>query len=824
MLEEILKKLTSKEVKKLTTKKPDEDFIPYVCHYNSNTIITKNGELLQIIRITGLNGDTMASSLIELRDAIRDAIYDNVKNTDFAFWFHTIRRKKDITPTGQYEDFLSNTINNEWAKKNDWKNQYVNELYITIITEGLESSVSDFQTFFKTFSYKSTRNIHSEHLEKSHKKLNEVSQKILVEIEDHGAKLLGIKDWEGVLYSEPVRFFGKITNLYEERYPLAANDISSDLASHKIAFGKREIEVAGKENKNFAAILSIKEYHEVSIESLDKILQLPFEFIITQSFDFFFHKKDLEDYFYQDKILKISEDEDFRQIGGIANFMESNTNSKTDYGKLQSSLMIISNNREELEKDIAMAVDKFSALGFILIREDIFLEHCFWAQLPANFSFLRRQKIINTLRIGGFAALHSFPLGSLAGNHWGPAVTALKTVLNTPYFFNFHDQNCGHTLIIGPKNYGKTTITNFLLLQARKFNNKIFYFDFNNSSKCLVKCLKGNYHKATKDIEDAEFLQMNPLLLENNEENIIFLNKWLKQLVVFLKGDVEESEFIASQEIIRKVLANKSSNFLTLFDALRSEKTKTIHQKLKIWGSGKLAYIFGSQDEINWNNPINGFNFDEIIDKKPILIPTIFYLLHKIETNLDGDPAIIVFDETYEFLDNPLFSTELENILQRLKEKNCMVIFNVTDNKNIAQSAITKIITNSVSTEFYTANKEAEDYYLTSLDLNEEEFEVIKFMNQKSYHFLLKHNNDSLIIDFNLSFLEEMLSVLSCDEIISAAMEEMLEEQRHEEPANWIPELLAIVKEFKTQQKAELAEQQRQEVEKLKQQKEKDEE
>ena len=66
------------------------------------------------------------------------------------------------------------------------------------------------------------------------------------------------------------------------------------MANHKIAFGDREIEVSGKGNKNFATVLTIKEYHEVSTQSLDKILQLPFEFIITQSFDFFFHKKDLQ--------------------------------------------------------------------------------------------------------------------------------------------------------------------------------------------------------------------------------------------------------------------------------------------------------------------------------------------------------------------------------------------------------------------------------------------------------------------------------------------------------------------------------------------------
>ena len=44
---ELLKRLTKKtseSTNKLLAKKPDEDFIPYVGHYDPNTIITKNGE------------------------------------------------------------------------------------------------------------------------------------------------------------------------------------------------------------------------------------------------------------------------------------------------------------------------------------------------------------------------------------------------------------------------------------------------------------------------------------------------------------------------------------------------------------------------------------------------------------------------------------------------------------------------------------------------------------------------------------------------------------------------------------------------------------
>jgi len=113
LIETILKKVTSKSDKKLKAKIPDEDFLPYVCHYDPSTILTKNGELLQIIRITGFGGESDSFDLISLRDTLRDSISENIKESKYALWFHTIRRKKNIVPKGEYSDFLSAKIHKD---------------------------------------------------------------------------------------------------------------------------------------------------------------------------------------------------------------------------------------------------------------------------------------------------------------------------------------------------------------------------------------------------------------------------------------------------------------------------------------------------------------------------------------------------------------------------------------------------------------------------------------------------------------------------------------------------------------------------------------
>jgi len=816
LIETFIKK-TKTDPSKLVAKKPDEDFIPYVCHYDPNTILTKNGELLQIIRITGFSNSSVISELISLRDAVRDAVKTHVHETKFAFWFSTIRRKKNITPKGEFKDFFSAKVNEEWVKENKWNDQYVNELYVTVIIEGIDTSVINMKSFIRSFSYASTRSLHGNFLKEAHEKLSKVVSNILKETEEYGAKLLGILDWEGTLYSEPMRFFGKIVNLYEERYPLAANDISNDLASHKMAFGEREIEVVGYKNKNFATILSLKEYFEVSTGALDRILQLPFEFIITQSFDFIFNKKDLEHYEYQNYILKVSGDEDFRQISGAANFLESKSGLPTDYGKLQTTIMFINHTREALDIDVKAAMEQFNALGFVVIREDIFSEHCFWAQLPGNFRYLRRQKIINTYRVAGFAALHNFPAGTIAGNNWGPAVTVLRTVLNTPYFFNFHDGPDCHSLIMGPEGSGKTVLLNFLLTQARRFNGKLFYFDSGNSGKAFIKALSGHYYDMNHQEQNVNFLQLNPLLLPRNDQNRNFLADFFASLVIFMKGSIPENEIAFIPQIIDRILTANINNFVAATEQFNTPETRNIYEKLKIWSGEKLGYIFGAQSEINWSNQIMAFDLDKISAQKPLLIPIVNYLLYRIEMALDGSPSILVLNDAWELIDNAIMAPKINGFLERMKQKNCVVIFTSEKIEQLAESGITADIKKNLTTEIFMPNESPHQCYQDIFGLNDEEMQILRVMESDEHHFLFKHGDDAVIASFNLKNSDELLKIFSADEMTLAATEEVIaanvtEAQPNPEPKVWLPQLFEVLKEVESEKAAEEKERIRQEV------------
>lgn len=802
-------KQKKKDPNKLVARKPDEDFIPYVCHYNPHTILTKDGELMQIIRVTGFNKNSVASELISLRDAVRDAIVDNIKEEKFAFWFNTIRRKKDISPSGEFDDFFGQKVHDEWIKDNKWDDQYVNELYISIIIEGLDTSISNLNSFIRSLSYTTTKSLHKGFLQDQYKELTKVTKAILNETKDYGAKLLGIKQWEGTLYSEPIRFFGKIVNLHEDRFPLSVNDISSDLATHKMAFGDRELQVVGDDNSNFAAMLSLKEYFEVSPAVLDHILQLPFEFVITQSFDFFSTKKELEPYQYQDYLLQVSGDEEFRQLSGVANFVECDKGNATDYGKLQTTIMVISPTVKKLEEDLEDILEQFNELGFVVVREDIFSQHCFWSQLPGNFRYLNRQKIINTLRVGGFAALHSFPTGNIAGNLWGPAVCAFKTVLDTPYFFNFHDGEIGHGFILGEEGSGKTTLVNFLVTNARKFGGQLFILDSDSSSTALVNSFGGTSYKMSLDDEKND-LFLNPILAKNKE----FLVRFFNSLICFSEEKIAEEEIAAIDHIIDKILSENIADFFSAVELFNNEKTPTIYQKLQVWESEGLDHVFGYEEEINFaENKIANFDLKEFAGKEPILAPIAIYLLHRIEELINPEePSIIILDEAWNYLDNEVLGSIFADFLQRMREKNTVVLLVNSDIEKVLNSEYTpKILAKMASQIYMPITAQLPENFQEILSLSNEEMEIIEMMDIHENHFLLKREEDSVISYLNLEKHLESLKIFSSDENTIKAMDEILVkyEGQNANPSQWMPELFTKLQEIEEKRIADLKEEAR---------------
>ena len=69
-----------------------------------------------------------------------------------------------------------------------------------------------------------------------------------------------------------------------------------------------------------------------------------------------------------------------------------------------------------------------------------------------------------------------------------------------------------------------------------------------------------------------------------------------------------------------------------------------------------------------------------------VVLPVLTYLFHRLEARFDGRPTLLILDEAWVYLDNPLFAARIREWLKVLRKKNVSVVFATQSLADIANS------------------------------------------------------------------------------------------------------------------------------------------
>lgn len=769
------------------------EFIPYDCHINPHTLLTKNGEVLQTIRIdsntSGLDyegghtdGD-MAN--INVREIVRRALMGNVTNSKVSFWIHTMRKRKNISYSTPMEGGFDAYVHDRWQQKNAWKYQYYNEVYVTLLLDGQDAMMLDRKHMADVLIPAKNRTYRNQYIDAACAELGTLVERIMHDIRPYyNVQRLGITERipdpsemelsQPIFYSEPMEFISTLLNMQTTKCPLPELDLGHALTSHALTFGFNALETRDMANKRrFGAVLSLKQYRELNPDTLDTILQAPMEFTITQSFNYIPAAVALQPYRAQKEVFEMSEDRECMVASGLAEMFRSNKKNPTDFCQYQTTISVMVDEYKQLDSEVAKIQTLFSQIGLITIREDIRLEECFWSQLPGNFEFIRRQEIINSVRAGGFCRLNRFPNGLEKGNHWGDAVTLIPTYVNSPYFFNFHVQDNGHSVVFDFNSFNDHTgnaLLNFLLCETRKYNGNLFLFDRSRSAELFFDRLGGAYHEFPEarpsyvtGQADGK-LNLNPFVLEPTPRNQSFMLAWLNTLISpDRQVDTEHKEYL--RIAVEKTFADvpEERNMVRMIDYLAEMDMKLAQQFVKMGHDGILNGLIGARETLDFSQPVHGFDMGPVVQNKAWTIPIFSYLMHRIINNLDGRPTIIVLNEAWDLLENSFFAPRLESLLDMLQQNNVMVVF--TTRKPFLQTELSTfdIIMRKTQTRIYVPDDVNHHYVSQKLGLNEADKKILLRMDRQNGHFLLKQQNESIALKVDLRDLEDIYSIMCND-------------------------------------------------------------
>ena len=362
--------------------------------------------------------------------------------------------------------------------------------------------------------------------------------------------------------------------------------------------------------------------------------------------------------------------------------------SPVDYCESQLTVMVIAESLVDLESRLKASAKVLLDIGLPVVREDLNLEHCFWSQLPANFGYITRKGPMATSLIAGLSSLHNFPVGSLSSK-WGEAITLLKTALGTPYFFNFHVNDNGHTIVVGHDDAGKATLLNFLISESLKCRPNIFYIDAKRESEIFVRALGGRYLSFTvKPSKDC--LKFNPLLLEASVDNREFLINW----------------------------------FLYLMDKYID------HEQLEEYTAVTEAAV-----DIIYELPIEKRKLSNV--EEFFNLPGLYYLMHFFKIHYVGTPSILAVSGGNRMFSNLYFEKNLGAMLDSFNKTNSIMLVTASfSSKNVSWSeGIGNIYQDKMATKIFLPDdtsyenvkrvfklSDQEAMYLEALELSKRQF------------------------------------------------------------------------------------------------------
>lgn len=785
----MFQKLTIPKKEYLNSEMSSSRFIPYKAHLNEDTILLKDGSLLRVIKVSGFSFETADDDDIDIKKDVRNNLLKGMASANFALWFHTIRRKEEAYPDGDFTNVFTTRLNKEWRERHSGDRSYVNEHYVSIVRKDDTGGIAGIANLIQKVRQKADKTVKAKAMKDAVSELNEVTERITNGLANYGVEILGFRRTEQGIFSELLTFLGLILNCGEKQeYKLTYEPIDSYLATNRLYFFSKYMEIKSSVGTKYAGIASVKEYRpSTNAGVLDGFLQLPFEFIIAQSFTFINRMIAISSMQLQQRRMIQSGDVAVTQIQEIDEALDAAMGGRFAFGKHHLSIMCVEEDQKTMENALSMAIVEFSNVGVTASKESLNMEACFWSQLPGNLKYVVRQSTINTLNLAGFASFHNYPSGKRKGNHWGDACTVLNTVSGTPYFFSFHVRDVGHTMIIGPTGAGKTVMMNFLCAQAQKFNCRMFFFDKDKGAMIFIKALSGNY----TILDASTWSGFNPLQLPETNENLTFLKDWLKVLVTS-NGEPFTAEDMArvNDAIIGNYkLPFEKRRLRNIAPFLGMGGPGTLAGRLEMWHSdGSHAKLFDNEnDSINFFTSFTfGFEMAEILKDKVSIGPVLLYLFQRIDSSLDGTPTMIILDEAWALIDNPIFAPRIKDWLKVLRKLNAFVVFATQSVEDATKSTISDTLVQQTATQIYLPNLKATEVYRTAFMLSEREFLLIKTTDPGTRFFLVKQDQNGVIAKIDLAGMNDVVRVLSGRADTVILLEEIIKEIGSEDPSDWM--------------------------------------
>ena len=329
-----------------------------------------------------------------------------------------------------------------------------------------------------------------------------------------------------------------------------------------------------------------------------------------------------------------------------------------------------------------------------------------------------------------------------------------ETSGSTPFRLSTHVGDVGHMLIVGPTGAGKSVLLSLLALQFRRYPaSRVFIFDKGSSARAAVLAMGGAHHElGALDSGREPALAFQPLRRIDEAATRSWAAEWLAGLLehqkVAVTPEVKDALWSALLSLASAPPNERTLTGLSLL--LQSNALKSALQPFTL--EGPFGSLLDAAEDRLALADVHCFETETLMSQAGVVPPVLSYLFHRLEERFDGRPTLLILDEAWLFLDNPLFAARIREWLKVLRKKNAAVVFATQSLADISASSIAPAIIESCPQRIFLPNDRAVEPQAREayerFGLNERQVELIARGTPKRDYYLQSRRGNRL---FDLS-------------------------------------------------------------------------
>jgi type IV secretion system protein VirB4 len=323
----------------------------------------------------------------------------------------------------------------------------------------------------------------------------------------------------------------------------------------------------------------------------------------------------------------------------------------------------------------------------------------------------------------------------------------------TPFRFNLHDSDVGHTLVLGRTGSGKSVLLAMIAAQFRRYPDaQVFVFDVGYSMWTLAKAAGATHYDLAAGRPDS--LRFQPLAQLDRPSERAWAVEWLETLLA-LQGVSVTSVIRAKLERAIELIAVNDPAHRTLTELTAQLQNATLSSAIRPYAvGGNYGQLLDAASDDLQEGRFQVFEMKHLLalDDK-VAVPVLLYLFHRIEQRLDGSPTLIEIDEAWMALMHSLFGARINQWLLTLRKQNAAVVLATQSPSQLAQLSNRHTVVDSCPTRIYLPNPDAatpaQESLYRDLGLNDREISIIQGATAKR-HYYVKSSAGSRLFELGL--------------------------------------------------------------------------